>query len=391
MNKDTSNLSDEPSKNSTPASPKNLLIAKKSLCSKSDKIADALINGLKKNRLKEMLDTNSTLVSDTQTSFKKIVTEDNHCAAYLASRLANIYSFYGLNEEANEYHQIIVDYAEKGEMAAISHMCTHDSLVRNIRGNELTITKDQKLYFCKLIIEHASDDSKYSAVSFLARLYYDESNETALFDLCKKAGKSKDNCLMLYLFPLADKLYKEKKYGRAINFYKQIEPYDTKGNYIVAGHLAEMYAQGKGTTVNHSAAIFWYKQSLKKTHNDLLFALIMNDMGVTYEEQQDFVNAYKSYKQAAIMGNATAQRNLSLSYIKGHGTIQDFQEAYAWLSVAIAQGLSIDLKQAENNRDWLANKLMLENKTGSQLKEAQNRAKTYYKKYVLHEITTENH
>lgn len=360
---------------------------KENPCQESENAINALVKNLYKTLgdNEEEIKKNRSIFLHQDESLKKIVIENNDCGAHSASRLAGIYSHYGLKEKANKYHKIVLDFAEKGNTTAIARLCSYDATVSNLLGYDPAATKEQKLHFCKLVINNKNEDSKFFAVDFLGELYFDENKEDDLLELCNKAGDSKNLCHMLYLFPLADKLYKEKKYERAMKFYEKIEPYDTKGNYFVAGQLAEIYAQGNGTAINHSAAIFWYKKALEKSHNDMLYAMNMNDMGVAYDHQKDFVSAFKCYKQAAIMGSATGQRNLAIDYINGYGIIQDYQEAYAWISVAIAQGLSNNQDQAEKIRGWLTYNLIAQDKTEKKLMYAKKLAKKYYKNYVLHE------
>jgi len=386
--------SDIPQSKSTksPSQKQNSAEKKENPCQESENVINALVKNLYKTpgTNKEEIKKNRTLFLHRDESFKKIVIENNDCGVHLASRLAGIYSHYGLKEKTNKYHKIVLDFAEKGNTTAIERLCSYDTTISNLLGYDSTATKEQKLHFCKLVINNKNEDSKFFAVNFLGELYFDENKEEDLLELCNKAGDSKNYCHMLYLFPLADKLYKEKKYERAMKFYEKIEPYDTKGNYFVAGQLAEIYAKGNGTAINYSAAIFWYEKALEKNHNDLLYAIIMNDMGIAYDYQKDFVNAFMCYKKAAIMGNATAQRNLAINYLNGHGAIQDYQEAYAWITVAIAQGLSNDQESAEKIRDWLARNLIAQDKRGSELIHAKELAQKYYKKYVLHESPIEN-
>ncbi|QIN36836.1 SEL1-like repeat protein [Legionella longbeachae] len=365
---------------------------KENPCQESENIINALVRKLYKTlgSNEEEVKKNRTLFLHQDESLKKILIENNECGASSASRLANIYSQFGLKDQANKYHKIVIGLAEKGNATAIERLCSYDNKISSMLGYDSVTTKEQKLHFCKLVIKNEKSDSKFFAVAFLGQLYFDENKEDELFDLCNKAGDSKDHCYMLYLFPLSDKLYKEKKYERAIKFYEKIEPLDTKGIYFVAWQLAEIYAQGNGTAIDYSAAISWYEKALEKKYNDKLYAMIMNDMCVAYDNQKDFVNAFNCYKQAAIMGNATAQRNLAIDYLNGHGTIQDYHESYAWISVAIAQGLSKNQDGAEKIRDWLTYNLIAQDKKGNELMHAKELAQKYYKQYVLHESPVAN-
>lgn len=387
--KESFKQSDIPISKSTTSSSQKKVSAenKENQCQESDNLINALFKKLHKTigANEEEIKKNSTLILQQDESLKKIVIKNNDCGAHNASRLAYIYSHYGLKDKANKYHKIVIDFAEKGNATAIARLCSQDTTISNLLGYDSTATKEQKLHFCKLVIKNKNEDSKFFAVNFLGELYFDENKEDGLLELCNKAGNSKNFCHMLYLFPLADKLYKEKQYERALKFYEQIEPYDTKGRHLVAVQLADIYAKGEGTPINYSAAIFWYEKALENNYSEKLYSILLNDMGIAYDYQKDFVNAFMCYKKAAIMGNATAQRNLAINYLNGHGAIQDYQEAYAWISVAIAQGLSNNQDQAEKIRSWLTYNLIAQDKTEKKLMYAKKLAKKYYKNYVLHE------
>lgn len=350
-----------------------IFVKKVNPCQKSENIINVFVEKLLQIKLNAE-DGKRAILQDK--SLRKIIIENNECGASSASRLANIYSRFGFKDKANKYHQFVLDFAEKGNVTAIENLCDYDSVA----------TKEQKIYFCKLIIENEKKDSKFSAVHFLGQLYFAESKEDDLLKLCNQAGDNKSHCHLLYLFPLADKFYKEKQYERAIKFYEKIEPYDTQGNYLVANQLAEIYAHGNGTAIDYSTAIAWYKRALEKNYNNTLYSAIVNNMGNVYNNQKDFVNSFKCYKQAAIMGSSQGQRNLAIQYLYGHGTIQDYQEAYAWINIAIAQGLDKNQGSAEKMKNWLSYNLISQDKTRNDLMHAKELAKKYYKNYVLHEI-----
>ncbi len=53
--------------------------------------------------------------------------------------------------------------------------------------------------------------------------------------------------------------------------------------------------------------------------------------------QQDYAEAAKWYRKAAVQGVAAAQYNLGLMYTNGHGVTQDYAEAVKWYRKAAAQ------------------------------------------------------
>ncbi len=78
--------------------------------------------------------------------------------------------------------------------------------------------------------------------------------------------------------------------------------------------------------------------------------------------------------QAAEQGQADAQYRLGLMYEDHLGVPQDYQQAYAWLSIAVANGMS----EAVKRRDTMAKLL-----TPSALNEAQALSRQYVKQFHL--------
>lgn len=109
-------------------------------------------------------------------------------------------------------------------------------------------------------------------------------------------------------------------------------------------------------------------------------------MCAAYEAQNEFVSAFQCYKQAAMMGYPLSQLNVAKQYIRGHGTVQDYVEAYAWLTASIAQGLDEGRQpNAEKLKNLLTDEMKNVDKTGNSLSHAKKLAQQYYKQYVLHE------
>ena len=73
-------------------------------------------------------------------------------------------------------------------------------------------------------------------------------------------------------------------------------------------------------------------------------------------------------------GNATAQLNLGVMYAKGEGVPEDAVNAYAWFSIAAAQGDT----RAKENKELVASRM-----TRSQIAEAQALSRKYWALYVL--------
>jgi hypothetical protein len=53
---------------------------------------------------------------------------------------------------------------------------------------------------------------------------------------------------------------------------------------------------------------------------------------------QDYAEALKWYRLAADQGNANAQSNLGVMYVKGQGTTQNHVEALMWFRLAATKG-----------------------------------------------------
>ena len=288
--------------------------------------------------------------------------------------LVKIYSEIGSNEIANKYHKILEKLAKNGNKVAMVELCfSTDSLTDN----------EKKLHFCQAIIDSKSFDHNHRLSAFYQLLdsYYKDNKWNEIINLCDGADPG-DMCL-IFGDMVARKLEKEKKYEQLISLYEKIGEYDYTG--ITQSLLADIYLDGKGTMIDLMSAINWYEKSLKNVHDEALRAKIMNNMCVAYERQNNYVIAFRCYKQAAVHGYSISQLNLAIQYAEGHGTIQDYQEAYAWISVAIAQGLGNEQEMAEKNKNWLTYNLRTQDKTGTALSQAKELAQNYYKKYVLHE------
>jgi len=64
------------------------------------------------------------------------------------------------------------------------------------------------------------------------------------------------------------------------------------------------------------------------------------NLGVMYEQgerRQNYREAMKWFRLAAVQGNASAQSNLGVMYYKGQGIAQDYGEAMRWYRLAAAQ------------------------------------------------------
>jgi len=83
-----------------------------------------------------------------------------------------------------------------------------------------------------------------------------------------------------------------------------------QGHYSSQYNLANMYAQGQGTTQNYKEALKWYKQSAEQ-------------------------------------GDSEAQYNLGVMYQNGYGTTKNYILAHMYFNISAANGFesSINLKE----------------------------------------------
>ena len=84
--------------------------------------------------------------------------------------------------------------------------------------------------------------------------------------------------------------------------------------------------------------------------------------GLQAAERGDFATAMREWRPLAEAGDADAQYNLGIIYGSGYGVAEDSVQAYAWFSLAAAQGNKSALGVKEN-----AHKLM----SPAQIAEAQ--------------------
>lgn len=92
-------------------------------------------------------------------------------------------------------------------------------------------------------------------------------------------------------------------------------------------------------------------------------------LGVT----QDDATAATWYRRAAEQGNATAQNDLSVCYAQGTGVSKDFVRAYAWATVAAAQG---------KQESVTAVRALAKSMSSTQIEEGQRLAQEYAEKFV---------
>ena len=68
---------------------------------------------------------------------------------------------------------------------------------------------------------------------------------------------------------------------------------------------------------------------------------------------QDYAEALKWYRLAAMQGHGPAQQNLGVMYVLGQGVPQDYVQAHIWFNLAAANGANA----AGTYRDRIAPKM----------------------------------
>ncbi|MBX3307876.1 MAG: sel1 repeat family protein [Nitrospira sp.] len=86
-----------------------------------------------------------------------------------------------------------------------------------------------------------------------------------------------------------------------------------------------------------------------------------NGLGELYAKgkgmPQDYTQARTWYEKAATQGHPHAQNNLAELYFAGLGGPQDLVRAYMWVNLATSHMQGEDKKQAEENRDDVAQRM----------------------------------
>jgi TPR repeat protein len=100
---------------------------------------------------------------------------------------------------------------------------------------------------------------------------------------------------------------------------------------------AEKYSWGEGVPQDYDEAVKWYRKAA--VHGD---ATAQYNLGVFYDQgkgvSQDYAEAVEWYRKAAAQGHASAQNNLGACYYAGQGVPQDYIEAVKWYRNAAEQG-----------------------------------------------------
>jgi hypothetical protein len=99
--------------------------------------------------------------------------------------------------------------------------------------------------------------------------------------------------------------------------------------------LGMRYVTGRGIKPDERAALRWIGKAAAQGHAAAQFEL---GSYYTLEPHQDYERATDLLRQSALQGFAPAQSSLAMFHLAGAGVPEDRVEAYAWLSLASAQG-----------------------------------------------------
>ena len=128
------------------------------------------------------------------------------------------------------------------------------------------------------------------------------------------------------------------------------------------------------------ATVQWVRTAAERGHTGAQTFLgdfySMGDGGLA----KDYITAMHWYRRSAEQGDALGQLALGRSYALGEGTLQDATQAYAWLSVGLAQG-SFFTKQEEWARATMDR--LRKNMTKQEFAQAQELARRYWSDHVL--------
>lgn len=128
------------------------------------------------------------------------------------------------------------------------------------------------------------------------------------------------------------------------------------------------------------AAIYLFKAILKnppKAFPHEIQPSVIAKIGFCYWYLNKPTVAFSYFLTSAKMGNENGQVSVSLCYMYGNGVLQNYKEAYAWGSVARTR----DKVLSQEYIDGIERKLLLDDPSGAQLKEAKELAQYYFSKY----------
>lgn len=235
------------------------------------------------------------------------------------------------------------------------------------------------------------------------RLHFRIKNLNNLMNFCRKEKikncfsitSCKNNNALDCSFSLrnsVDELVREKKYKQAykltVNLLFSSSKTLLKYNdlQLIKLHYANMKANGDGIDKDLYMAISLYRDILSSQPGNLKYVVMFN-LGLAYYKIRDYISGFHWFHEAAVEGYIGAQSAIAQMYAEGTGVLEDSKKAYAWASIAAAQGLKDASRQADVERlkNTMRYILNAQDPSGKSFKQTQLLAQQYYKIYVLHE------
>ena len=131
-----------------------------------------------------------------------------------------------------------------------------------------------------------------------------------------------------------------QNYTEAVKWLKSAAK---QGHAEAQYQLGQMYEHGEGVEKDYAKSFEWYQRAAKKG-----FAEAQYKLGQMYEQgkgvEEDYTESFEWYQRAAKQGHAEAQRALGLMYKHGKGVEPNYSEAYKWLTLAATNGLDYERK-----------------------------------------------
>jgi uncharacterized protein len=127
---------------------------------------------------------------------------------------------------------------------------------------------------------------------------------------------------------------------RSVSEFASLRGTAGNGNAVAQYKLGSLYMNGSDVQQNYVEAAKWFKlaavQGLAEAQFDLGY-LYQEGKGVT----KDYIASASYYRAAAEQGHPTAQNNLASLYERGWGVPKDLAEAVRWYRAAAEHGNSI--------------------------------------------------
>ena len=110
-----------------------------------------------------------------------------------------------------------------------------------------------------------------------------------------------------------------------------------EGDSSAQFNLGLMYYKGQDVGQDYAQAMKWFKLAAEHGIPEAQF-----NLGIMYSDEKaswhSFTEAMKWFQKAARQDYTKAQYNIGVMYILGEGVSPNYIKAYAWLSLALANG-----------------------------------------------------